>query len=312
MVKMKVFVMVPAHNEELSLSNLIREIRKVSGDYKILVIDDGSRDNTYKIAKNEAHYAIKNKKNLGLAQSFKIGLEECLRLNADVIVNFDADNQYNSKEIPKIIQPILDGKADVVLTDRRVLSLKHMPFGKKYGNLLSTFVTRLVSNYPVKDAQSGFRAFSRESALKLNIFSNYTYVQETIIQAVEKKLKIVQIPCEFRERDGKSRLIRGSILGYAKKAGLTIIRTFVQYKPLRALLTLSLFPIFFGLLLGLRFLYFFSLGDRGHVQSLVLAAILLIIGFQLIVLAFIADSMGANRKINEELLYLQKKKEYGK
>ncbi|MEK6862699.1 MAG: glycosyltransferase family 2 protein, partial [Nanoarchaeota archaeon] len=137
--------------------------------------------------------------------------------------------------------------------------------------------------------------------------SDYTYVQETIIQAVDKRLKIVQMPCEFKKRQGKSRLIN-SLFSYAKRAGLTIIRSYVRYKPLKALLTLSLFPLIIGVLLGLRYLYFFSLGQRGHVQSLILAAILLIIGFQIIILAFIADTIGANRKVNEEILYLQKKK----
>ncbi len=303
--------MIPAYNEASTLAQVIKEIKEASKQYKVLVIDDGSKDNTYEIVKkSKADYIIRNKRNLGLAQSFKRGLEECLKLKADVIVNIDADAQYNPAEIPRLIQPILDNKADIVLTDRQVLKLNHMPFTKKYGNLLSTLVTRFVSVYPVRDAQSGFRAFSREAALRLNIFSDYTYVQETIIQAVEKKLRIVQMPCEFRKRDGQSRLIRGSIFRYAKKAGLTIMRSFVHYKPLRALLTLALFPLILGFLLGLRYLYFFSLGKTGHLQSLILAAILLIIGFQLIVLAFIADSIGANRKINEELLYLQKKKLY--
>ena len=298
---MKVFVMIPAYNEEFTIARVIKEIKQASRDYRILVVDDGSKDNTFEVAKKAgAHYVIKNKKNLGLAQAFKRGLEECLKLKADIIVNIDADFQYNALEIPRLIQPILDEKADIVLTDRKVLNLSHMPFGKKYGNLISTLVTRFVSGFPVRDAQSGFRAFSRDAALKLNIFSDYTYVQETIIQAVDKKLKILQMPCEFRARHGKSRLI-SNLFSYAKKAGLTIIRSFVRYKPL-----------ILGILLGLRFLYFFLMGDKGHVQSLILAAILLIIGFQIIVLAFIADTIGANRKVNEELLYLQKKKEFSK
>ncbi len=308
---MKVFVMIPAYNEEQTLVNVIKEIKETSKNYKILVIDDGSKDNTYNISKNNAHYTIKNKKNLGLAQSFKRGLEECLRLGAEVIVNIDADNQYNAHEIPRLIQPIIGGKADIVLTDRKVLNLNHMSFGKKYGNLIATLVTRLVSGYPVRDSQSGFRAFSRETALKLNILSDYTYVQEVIIQAVDKRLKILQTPCEFRERKGKSRLIN-NLFNYAKRAGLTIMRSFIRYRPLRALLTLSLFPIILGILLGLRFLYFFSIGDKGHIQSLILAAVLLLIGFQLVVLAFIADTIGANRKINEEMLYLQKKRDFNK
>ena len=186
-----------------------------------------------------------------------------------------------------------------------------MSFGKRYGNTLSTFVTRIISDYPVRDAQSGFRAFSREAALKINILSDYTYVQETIIQSVDKKLKIIQIPCEFRKRDGKSRLISNLYI-YAKKAGLTIIRTYIHYKPLKALLITSLFPLLIGFFLGVRYLYFFSIGDKGHVQSLILTAILLIIGFQVIILAFIADTIGANRKISEEMLYLQKKKEFSR
>src|SRR3989338_2997522 len=309
---MKVFVMIPAYNEEFTIARVIKEIKQASRDYRILVVDDGSKDNTFEVAKKAgAHYVIKNKKNLGLAQAFKRGLEECLKLKADIIVNIDADFQYNALEIPRLIQPILDEKADIVLTDRKVLNLSHMPFGKKYGNLISTLVTRFVSGFPVRDAQSGFRAFSRDAALKLNIFSDYTYVQETIIQAVDKKLKILQMPCEFRARHGKSRLI-SNLFSYAKKAGLTIIRSFVRYKPLKALLTISFLPLILGILLGLRFLYFFLIGDKGHVQSLILAAILLIIGFQIIVLAFIADTIGANRKVNEELLYLQKKKEFSK
>lgn len=310
-MKMNIFVMIPAYNEEITIDKVIKEIKKASNNYKILVIDDGSKDNTSKIARESgADYIIKNKKNLGLAQSFKKGLEECLKLKADVIVNLDADYQYNALEIPKLIKPILEGKADVVLTNRNVLKLKHMPLGKKYGNLISTLVTRFVSGFPVRDAQSGFRAFSREAALRLNVLSDYTYVQETIIQAVEKKLRILQMPCEFRERKGKSRLI-SSLFSYAKKAGLTILRSFVYYKPLKALLTLSFFPIFLGFLIGLRYLYFFSIGASGrHIQSLILAAILLIVGFQIIVLAFIADTIGANRKINEELLYLEKKRSY--
>jgi len=306
---MKVFVMIPAYNEEVTIAQVIKEIKQTSKKYKVLVIDDGSKDNTYNIAKKAgADYIIRNKKNLGLAQSFKLGLEECLKLKADIIVNTDADYQYNQTEIPRLIQPIIEGKADIVLTDRKILSLDHMSFGKKYGNLISTFITRFVSGFPVRDAQSGFRAFSREAALKLNILSDYTYVQETIIQAVDKRLRILQMPCEFRARPGKSRLI-SSLFSYAKRAGLTIIRTYIHYKPLKALSTIALFPLILGILLGLRFLYFFLNGDRGHIQSLILAAVLLIIGFQIIVLAFIADTIGANRKVNEEILYLQKKKE---
>lgn len=304
--------MIPSYNEEKTLGSVIKEIKNNVKYAEILVINDGSTDKTLEIAKKAgANYIITNKRNLGLAQSFKRGLEESLRLGADIIVNTDADFQYNQAEIPKLIKPIIENKADIVLTDRNVMKLDHMPIGKKWGNALSTYITRFVSGYPVKDAQSGFRAFSRDAALKINILSDYTYVQETIIQAVDKRLRIVQIPCEFRKRQGKSRLIK-SLYGYAKRAGLTIVRTYIYYKPLRAFLTLSMILLIFGFLLGLRYLYFFSLGQVGHIQSLILSAILLIIGFQVIILAFIADSIGANRKLNEEVLYLQKKKEFSK
>jgi len=308
---MKLIVMIPAYNEEANIGKVIREIKDYVKNAKVLVINDGSTDKTVEIArKNGADYIISNKHNLGLAQTFKIGLEESLRLGADIIVNTDADFQYNQKEIPKLIKPIIEGKADVVLTNRNVFSLNHMPLSKKYGNILATYVTRLVSGFKVRDAQSGFRAFSREAALRLNILSDYTYVQETIIQAVDKRLRIVQTSCEFRKREkSKSRLIN-NVFGYAKRAGLMLIRSYVRYKPLKALLITAMLPLIAGLFLGARFLYLYYIGDAGHVQSLILAAILLIISFQIIVLAFVADTINANRKIEEEILYRIKKKEF--
>ena len=306
--------MIPAYNEENNIGKVIKEIKDNIKNAKILVIDDGSTDRTVDIAKKlRADYIISNKKNMGLAYSFKRGLEEALMLGADIIVNTDADFQYNQKEIPKLIKPIIEDKADVVLTNRNILSLDHMSLGKKYGNLIATYVTRLISGFDVKDAQSGFRAFSREAALRLNILSDYTYVQETIIQAVDKKLRILQTSCDFKKREkSKSRLI-SSIFNYAKRAGLMLIRSYVRYKPLRALIITSLFPLILGFFFGLRYLYlYFSGVSSGHVQSLILSAVLLIIGFQIIVLAFVADTINANRRIEEEILYRIKKKEYSK
>ena len=310
---MKLIVMIPAYNEEKNIGRVIKEIKDNVKSAKILVINDGSTDKTVEVAKKAgADYIISNKQNLGLAQTFRKGLEESLKLGADIVVNTDADYQYNQKQIHKLIKPIIEGKADVVLTNRNIMSLSHMPLSKKYGNLIATYVTRLVSGFSVRDAQSGFRAFSREAALKLNIFSDYTYVQETIIQAVDKRLRILQTSCDFKKRENsKSRLI-GNIFGYAKRAGLMLVRTYVIYKPLKALLITSIFPLILGFLLGLRFLYFYFTGDSGHIQSLILAAILLIISFQIIVLAFIADTINANRKINEEILYRIKKKEFSR
>ena len=313
MIKMKLIVMIPAYNEEANIGKVIREIKDYVKNAKVLVVNDGSTDKTVEIAKkNKADYIISNKHNLGLAQTFKKGLEESLRLGADIIVSTDADFQYNQKEIPKLIKPIVEGKADVVLTNRNVFSLNHMPLSKKYGNILATYVTRLVSGFKVRDAQSGFRAFSREAALRLNILSDYTYVQETIIQTVDKRLRIVQTSCEFRRRQKVKSRLNKNVFNYAKRAGLMLIRSYVRYKPLRALLITAMLPLIIGLFLGARFLYFSHIGDTGHVQSLILAAILLIISFQIIVLAFIADTINANRKIEEEILYMIKKRKFFK
>src|SRR3989344_2424398 len=243
---MNLVVMIPAYNEEANIGKVIKEIRDYVKNAKVLVINDGSTDKTVEVAKkNGADYIISNKYNLGLAQTFKRGLEESLRLGADIIVNTDADFQYNQKEIPKIIKPILEGKADIVLTDRNVWSLRHMPLGKKLGNLLSTAITRFVSGFPTRDAQSGFRAFSKEAALQLNILSRYTYVQETIIQAFNKNLAMLQLPSEFRKREGKSRLI-SSLWKYARNAGIIIIRNYVQYRPLKAFLEIGGFVMLIG------------------------------------------------------------------
>ena len=315
---MKLVVLIPAFNEEKTIGKVIQEIPKdIEGidEIKILVVDDGSTDNTAEIAKKAgADYILKHKQNLGLAVAFRDGLEKALKLGGDIIVNTDADFQYNQKEIPKLIKPILEGKTEIVLTDRQVLKLDHMPFSKKYGNLLATFVTRIISGYPVKDAQSGFRAFSKEAAVRLNVLGDYTYVQEVIIQAVFKKLRIVQIVCEFRKRagDGQSRLI-SSLGNYAKRAGSIIIRTYIRYKPLKFFLTLGILVMIPGFALCSRFLIPYFVGQGGqHLQSLILGTMLLIMGFQIIVMALIADTINANRIIEEEILYKLKKKELGK
>ncbi len=310
---MNLVVMVPAFNEENTIGQLVKAIpRKIKGIdlVKILLIDDGSTDNTVAVARKAViDFVFSHKQNLGLAIAFKNGLRQALLFGANIIVNIDADLQYDPQEIPKIIKPIVEGKADVVLTDRGISRLSHMPFTKKLGNRLATFVTRLACGFPVKDAQSGFRAFNREAALRLNILSDYTYVQETIIQAVYKHLCIVQLPCRFRAREGKSRLVQ-SIWGYAAKAGITIIRTLVYYRPLRFFLSIGAIIFLIGFIIGLNVLIHFLL--TGQVQpylpSAILTAVLVIVGFQVILLGLIADAVNATRKVQEELLYEQRKR----
>jgi glycosyltransferase involved in cell wall biosynthesis len=312
---MKLVVMIPAYNEEKTIGDVIRGIpKKIEGIEKIevLVVDDGSTDDTVKVAgKAGADHMVSHKKNRGLGWAFQTGLNKALELGAGIIVNLDADNQYNQKEIPRLITPILDDEADVVLTDRNVGSLDHMDVGKKYGNMIASFVTRTVSGYPVKDSQSGFRAFNSEAALKLNVLSGYTYVQETIIQAKYMGLRIVQVPCEFRRRDGRSRLI-SNIFSYAKKAGSIILRTYVRYRPLKVFLSLGFIIFSMGFALVMRYLYYYMMGaGSGKIQSLILAAVLMLVGFQIAVLALVADTIDAGRRINEEILYRLKKMRIG-
>jgi len=311
---MKLVVFIPAFNEEKTIGKVIQEIpRQIEGieEVRVLVINDGSADNTVSVASQAgADRIVSHKHNLGLARAFQTGLDEALKMGADIIVNTDADFQYNQQEISKIVQPVLKGRADMVLTDRRVLTLDHMPWKKKYGNLLATFITRMVSNFPVRDAQSGFRAFSREAALRLNVHSAYTYVQETIIQAQDKKFKIVQMPCQFRKRDGRSRLVK-NVWVYAKRGSSILLRSWVRYKPLKLFLTIGTLVFCSGAFFGLRYLYFSYFGVAGfHFQSLLLGTVLIIIGFQVIIMALIADTVDANRHVNEEILYRLRKKEY--
>jgi len=310
---MNLVVMVPAFNEEATIARLLKEIpRNIGGvsSVKTLLVDDGSTDGTVAAAKKAGvELILSHKHNKGLAIAFKNGLREALLSGADIIVNIDADLQYNPKEIPKIIKPILDGEADVVLTNRNVKALSHMPFSKKLGNRLATRVTRLASGFPVQDAQSGFRAFSREGAMHLNVLSNYTYVQETIIQSVFKKLRIAQLPCQFNAREDSSRLIQ-SIWSYATKAGITILRTLVYYKPLKVFLAIGGLILLAGAAIGLNVLtYFLLTGTVGpFLPSAILTAMLVIVGFQVILLGLIADAVNANRRVQEEMLYEQRKR----
>ncbi|MCX6776183.1 MAG: glycosyltransferase family 2 protein [Candidatus Micrarchaeota archaeon] len=309
---MKLAIVIPAHNEEKTIGKVIREIPRRIPEIKeveVIVVDDGSTDRTVSEAlKAGADRFVQHKVNKGLAVSFRDGLDAALESGADIIVNTDGDFQYNQGEIPTLIKPIMDGKADLVLTDRNVWNLRHMPVSKKIGNKIATYIVRFLAGFPVKDAQSGFRAYSRETALQLNILSDYTYVQEMIIQAVFKKMKIAQVPCDFRAREGESRLI-SNIWSYAKRAGLTIVLTYVHYKPLKIFLSIGLFLMLLGSVLGLRVLiHYLSTGlVSPYIPTAILTAILLIVGFQVLMMGLVADSINANRRIMEKILYLMKR-----
>ena len=278
---MKLIVQIPCYNEEETLSITLKKLpRKVDGFDKVewLVINDGSIDNTVKIAKdNGVDHIVSLSKNQGLARVFMEGLEACIALGADVIVNTDADNQYNANDIPKLVKPILDGKADIVIGTRPIREIKHFSPIKKILQKLGSWTIRVASKTRVEDAPSGFRAISRDAAMKLNVFNGYTYTLETIIQAGSKNMSICSVPIRVNEYLRPSRLIK-SIPAYIKRSILTIFRIFVVYKPFRFFMSLGLFLFVLGLVPGIRFLiYFFIEGGKGHIQSLILSAILLIV-----------------------------------
>ncbi|MHA1696293.1 MAG: glycosyltransferase family 2 protein [Candidatus Helarchaeota archaeon] len=312
---MKLIIIIPARNEEETISQVLQEIpRKIQGIEKIetIVLNDASNDKTKERAINAgASYVLINKIHLGLARTFQKGLDKALRLGADIIVNTDGDGQYNQKEIPQLIKPILEKKADLVIGNRQIKNLKFMKAGNKYGNMLGSFVLRKLSGAEVRDASSGFRAFSRETALRINVRFNHTYTHETIIQSVFNKLLIVEIPIEFRVRQaGKSKLIHG-IFKHIRNSGLIILRAILLYKPLKTLFYFGIIIMAPGILLGLRFIYFFIIEhNSGKIQSLILASILILMGFFIIILGLIGDLIANNRKLNEEILYYLKKNEF--
>lgn len=309
----KLITIIPAYNEEKTIGNVILKIpRQIDGVSEVLVLvaDDGSKDRTVEIARSAGADFIISHPNMGLALNFKLAIEEALKMGADVIVNIDADEQYDSKQIVILVKPIIENRAEIVLGDRQVLKLPHMPWGNKYGNMLGSWLIRKLIGLNVIDASTGFRAYSREAALRMNVMSKHTYTHETLIQAADHGLKMAQVPIEFRKRDGHSRLI-SNLRSHIVKTGITIIRTFTVYKPLRVMLSLGLVIFVLGFIVILRFLYFwFQNGGSGHIQSLIIAAVLMMIGFQTIVLGLVASAIGWSRKLNEEILYRLKKQEF--
>lgn len=309
---MRLIVTIPAYNEETTIGSVIEEIPKqIDGidEIQILVIDDGSTDRTAEFAiqagANKIHI---HKQNLGLAQTFRDGLNEALEMGADIIVNTDADFQYNGTEIPGLIAPIVEGRADIVLGDRQIDQLDHMPRGNLWGNKLATQVVRLVTCLPINDAQTGFRAFSRDAALRMNLTGDYTYTQETIIQAANKNLRIEQIPVEFRRRAGKSRLI-SSIFRYARSAGVTIFRSISAYHPFIIFSGIGLACIVLGLIIGFKVIIHFILTGMvtPYLPSALLTTVLIIVGCLAILFGLLADMIRTQRMLSEEILYRIKK-----
>lgn len=316
---MKLIVMIPAYNEEATIGRVIREIpRSFDGISKVevLVCDDGSKDDTIGAATAAgADHIVKLRRNFGLTTAFSTGLQACLALGADIIVNTDADAQYDPLDIAKLIGPIIDGEADMVSGNRQVSELDHMPPTKKYGNRLGSWMLRVVAESPVQDASSGFRAFSRDCALRMNPYIGHTYTHQTLIQASHSGMVIKEVPVSFRRsaREGGSSRLIGGVGGHILKSLATIVRSLTTYRPLAVLGRLGLiFILAGGAILLIPLTDWIAQGHTGgHVQSLIAAAVLGLVGLQLLVLGLLADTVSANRRITEEVLYLLKSERVG-
>lgn len=310
---MKLIIQIPCYNEAeylpLTLKDLPKKIHGIDR-VEVLIVDDGSSDGTAEVAqRNDVDHIIRFKKHRGLAAAFSAGLEACLRLGAGIIVNTDADNQYKGSEIPKLVEPILRGEADIVVGDRQPHTIPHFSWTKKKLQKWGSRLVRFLSRTKVPDATSGFRAMSREAALKMNVLSNFSYTLETLIQAGKMNLAVKSVPIKTNEQTRNSRLF-SNVFTFLKNSSSTILRTYAMHEPLKIFLTLAALFFILGLIPGIRFLIFIFFGDpRGHIQSLILSAILLIISFLLVVIAILSDLISSNRKLIEEALWRIRKME---
>jgi len=301
----KLVIQIPCFNEEATLGITLSALpRKVAGVDTVewLIIDDGSTDRTIEVA--TAHgvdHIVSLPRHQGLASAFVAGLEASLRVGADIIVNADADNQYRSDDIPTLIAPILTGKADIVVGSRPIAQMTHFSPIKKLLQRLGSWVVRLASKTDVPDAPSGFRAMSRDAAMRLHVFNDYTYTLETIIQAGQKGMIVTSVPIGTNEDLRPSRLVK-SIPSYVWRQVMTLLRIFMTYRPFRFFAVPGTLLFSLGVAIGVRFLYFyFTKRGAGHVQSLILAALLVGIGFFLTVIGLLADLISVNRKLLERV-----------
>jgi glycosyltransferase involved in cell wall biosynthesis len=311
---MKLIIQIPCFNEAEALPVTLKELpREVPGFSSVewLVINDGSTDNTEEVArKNGVDHIVSFTNNQGLARAFLAGLDAAVKLGADIIVNTDADNQYMAADIPALVAPILAGRADVVIGARPINGIESFSLAKKMLQKIGSFVVRFVSKTNIPDAPSGFRAMTREAAMRFNVFNDYTYTLETIIQAGQKNIAITSVPVRVNSTLRPSRLVK-SVPSYIRKSLVTIIRIFIVYKAFRFFMSVGLTLLCLGLIGGIRYLCFYFSGDSaGHVQSLILASILLGVGFQTILTAFLADLLAVNRRLMEDVQYRVKKLEF--
>jgi len=313
---MKLIIQIPCYNEEQTLPLVVNSIPKeIPGidTIETLIVDDGSTDNTVAVARElGVDHIIQHKTNRGLARAFETGIDACLKLGADIIVNTDGDNQYPQAKIPDLVAPILNHQAEIVIADRQTHKIPHFSPLKKVLQSFGSFMVRFLSDTDIPDTVSGFRAYSREAAMELNIVTNCSYVIETIVQAGKKGIRMTSIKVDTNPKTRESRLFK-NIFQHVKKSGATLVRMYTVYEPFKSFLLLGSAIMSGGTLLGLRYIYFFWQGTNGgHVQSLILSAILLIIGFQVVVLGIVGDLVGINRRLIEKMLLEMKKDKYGR
>ncbi len=311
MEKLKLIIQIPCYNEAGTLGVALAELpREVPGvdEVEWLIVDDGSSDATVEIARaNGVDHIVRHHANLGLARAFMTGLQASLSLGADIIVNTDADNQYCAADIPLLVAPILEGRAQYVIGTRPIAVIAHFSPLKKLLQKLGSFAVRMISGTSVEDAPSGFRALSRDAAMRMNVFNRYTYTLETVIQAGHKNLSVVCVPIRVNADLRPSRLVK-SIPRYVQRSVFTMIRIFVVYRPFRFFFALGVIFFLAGFLIGCRFLRsYLADGGQGMMQSLILAAVLMLMGTVFGMMAFIADLLSVNRQLLEDIQYRQRK-----
>jgi glycosyltransferase involved in cell wall biosynthesis len=312
--RLKLIVTIPAHNEEENIGDVIREIpREIPGvaSVEVLVLDDGSNDGTVTAAwAAGADYVISHNRRLGLARTFRDAVDGALSRGADVIVNTDGDNHYDQSRIPELVAPIVTGRADIVVGSRVVKQVQ-MKASHKYGNMVgSTMVRKLVGLPSDIDVSSGFRAYDREAAMRMNVIAGYTYTHETLIAAMEQGMTIVDVPIPARHVARPSRLM-GGVFGHILRAVAVILRSYAVYQPIRTFSLLGIIFVLLGTYPLLRFVYFYWQGQgEGHIQSLIIGGVMTTVGAQVFVLSLIASALSWNRRMIEEMLYRERRRDY--